>query len=118
MPSATAGGFAGLTVQILSREYKVERNTDADHGDGIEQRDNQKHLRPQHRSKLGLPRGTLQKLATEITHSDAYAKSAAGDHYSGRDYVCSGDDFHVLYPLSRAKSEGRSGSIGSLQSRP
>ena len=75
-----AASQTGRELSGLSREYEVERNTDADHGDGVEQRDNEKHLRPQHRSKLGLPRGTLKKLAAEIAHSDGNAKSATGDH--------------------------------------
>ena len=62
------------------RECEVERDTDADHRYGVEQRDDKKHLRSQHRRELRLPCGTLEEATSQEAHANPDAEAAEADH--------------------------------------
>jgi hypothetical protein len=56
------------------RKGEEQSDTNADHSDRVEQRDNEEHLRSEHRSQFRLTRGAFEEAATEQAHSNAYAE--------------------------------------------
>src|SRR5690606_20940512 len=60
-------------------EREVERDTHADHRDGVEQRHDQEHLGLQHRGELRLPCRAFEEAAAQEPHADADAQGAESD---------------------------------------
>ncbi len=60
-------------------ECEEQRDTNADHGDSIEQRDDDEHLRLQHRCQLRLTCGAFKEAAAEQPHADTNAEGAETD---------------------------------------
>src|SRR5688572_23947343 len=80
------------------REGEEERDADADHRDRVEQRDDDKHLRLQHRRELGLACGTLEEAAAEQAHADADAQRAEADEDRDSNRGKTNHSFHRTSP--------------------
>src|SRR5258708_2951838 len=83
-PSSAAACLLQLPDERI-REREVQRDTDADHRDCVEQRDDQEHLRTQHARELRLTRRAFEPTAAEESHADADAESAETDQERHRD---------------------------------
>src|SRR5262245_40721166 len=95
---APAADLAARGLQLADErigEREEQRDTDADHRDGVEQRDHEEHLRTQHRSQLGLPCGALEEPAAEEAHADADAEGAEADQKRNRDRRQTNHDIHL-----------------------
>src|SRR5690606_29348126 len=91
--SAADQGVLQLTDERIG-ECEEQRDTDADHRDRVEQRDDEEHLRAQHRCKLRLACSTLEETAAEQAHADADAEGAEADQNRHRDCGHANHNFH------------------------
>src|SRR5690606_8068793 len=73
-----------------NNEDQVHRDTNTDHGDGVEQTGHQEGLGLQLRSQLRLTGSGFQQFATEDGETDTGTQSAQTDHDRGSD----DDEFH------------------------
>jgi hypothetical protein len=96
-------GFLKLTYERVS-EREEQRNTNTDHGYGVEQCDDEEHFRLQHRGKLRLARSAFEEAAAEQAHADAYAKGAKADQKCDSDSRERNNSFHQFL-LGRIKSK-------------
>ena len=76
-PSAAYGVLVLRDERV--RESEEQSDTNTDHGYRVEQRDDEEHLRLQHRRQLRLTCGTFQEAATEEAHADTDAQCAKAD---------------------------------------
>src|SRR5688572_3102608 len=75
-------------------EREVQRDTEADDRDRVEQADDEEHLCAQHRRELGLTRGTLEEAPAEEPHSDRHAQPAEADQEANGEQRHSSNKFH------------------------
>jgi hypothetical protein len=84
-------------------EREEQRDTHTDHGNGVEQCDDDEHLRLQHRGQFWLTRSTFEEAATQKTHADTNAKGAEADQKCDGDRREANNSFHHFL-LGRIKS--------------
>jgi len=99
------GGRCSLQLtdeRVCEREEQCDTNTD--HGDSVEQCDDEEHFCLQHRSQFGLPCSTFEEAAAQKAHADTYAKGAKADQKCDSDSRERDNSFHQFL-LRRVKSK-------------
>ena len=84
-------------------EREEQRDTNTNHRNGIEQRDDEEHFRLQHRSQLRLTCSTFKEAAAEKAHANTNAEGAEADQKCDSDRREANNSFHQFL-LPRIKS--------------
>src|SRR5688572_25956862 len=98
------------------REGEEQRDADADHRDRVEQRDDDEHLRLQHRREFRLARGTLEEAPAQQAHADADAQRAEADENRDSDRGESNYSFHRTSPGRESINVARAPAPGTRSS--
>src|SRR5688572_5957679 len=99
LPSRSARGRRLLQLpDERVREGEEERDADADHRDRVEQRDDDEHLRLQHRCELRLTRGAFKEAAAQQAHADADAQRAEANQDRDSNRGKTNHSFHRTSP--------------------
>src|SRR5688572_22823684 len=79
-------------------EGEEQRDADADHRDRVEQRDDDEHLRLQHRGEFRLACGAFEEAAAQQAHADADAERAEADEDRDSNRGKTNHSFHRTSP--------------------
>src|SRR5688572_15261174 len=95
--AACAGRLLQLPDERVG-EGEEQRDTHADHRDGVQERHDDEHLRLQHRGELRLASGALEEAAAQQAHADAYAECAEADEDRDSNRGKTNHSFHRTSP--------------------